>query len=803
MHLLAIAYLLGLAAVLAVGVRSPFLRSSRAVIAILLLLWAVLILTAQVLSFFSAINITGAYVSLSFVIAGALSWGLRAIALDKEVKFSKFAFPLSRSIATYIGWFLAISAGLVFAADLLLAYGLLPANADSISYRFPRAYWYFGSGSLMHFTNAADKRALYYPFNGTLTLLPLIHFRLGPRWFTGDSLISWLAVALTTYVFSRDLGGPRIASAASSWLICLTPNVLIQSLSTNDEIIAAAPLLAGLFFVHRWFYGRQLFDAVLGVVGVSISAGTKLHIMFYWPLLLAVAAGLAFRHKVVVQEAKKWLNARGAAVLTASVALIIVFSFSFVFYNIASSGRATAWEFDDQLLNRPFNLHAALQNITLYTAQIVLTPLADLHSNFNYVTSAQYYEGFNRLFKPLFTWVDNGPAYTSVFYRFTGINSSSAIFFNELTVFIGFTWLVALIAGVWLFSRRKDPSLTWARFHVVSLPVWIVTFAAMTRYIEGFTVYLGYAAIVVSPIFVYAFAPIDRLRLDQVRWLILAFVAVTHCYFAATVLFTSLPRNLRVLHRAASLPASPGFAIDPSVEEEIGRARAGVFDHSIAWEQPHWIYMAYHPEILQFMARIPNPIPVPADAPTDPASIALHFSRYVAMPYPGEPYLHVYSFPQIPVYGNAVPVRIPDKASPGLTLIGKVLFALGPEWIFAAGNNVDQRHPNADKYVVLYFLVENNFGHEPEPVVRFTSTIYGLGPKDDLKFRFELRVDGVLKSSTTWQSTPEAQVKTTELKGKNSLLIVYVRNDNAGGAVYSTQFDPLSKKPHVLTEGGP
>lgn len=431
MHLLAIAYLVGLAAVLAVGVRSPYLRPSRAVIAIYLLFWAVLILTAQVLSLFSAINVTGAYVSLSFLIAAIMSWALRAIALGEEVGFSKLTWPLSPWLTTYLGWFVAISAGLVFAADLLLAYGLLPANPDSISYRFPRAYWYFGTGSLMHFTNAAEPRPLYYPFNGTLTFLPLIHFRLGPRSFTADLLISWLVIALTTYAFSRDLGGPRIASAATSWLICLTPNVLIQSLSTNDEITAAAPLLAGLFFLHRWFYGRQLFDVVLGVVGVSISAGTKLHIMFYWPLLLAIAASLVFRHKAVVQEAKRWFNARGAAVLAGSVVLTLVFSFSFVFYNIASSGHATAWKFNDQLLNKPFNLHAALQNIVLYTAQIALTPLADLHSNFDYTTSARYYETFNRFFRSLFTWVDNGPAHTSAFYRFTGINSSSAVFLTS------------------------------------------------------------------------------------------------------------------------------------------------------------------------------------------------------------------------------------------------------------------------------------------------------------------------------------------------------------------------------------
>ena len=180
-----------------------------------------------------------------------------------------------------------------------------------------------------------------------------------------------------------------------------------------------------------------------------------------------------------------------------------------------------------------------------------------------------------------------------------------------------------------MLSHWKDPRLTWARFQLASLPVWAATFAAMTRYIEGFAAYLCYATIVAGPALVYAFAPIHRPRLDQIRWLILIFVAMTHCFFAVSVLCTSLPRNLRVLRHAQTWPVSPGFSIDQTVDDEIGQAKAGVYDHSIAWEQPHWVYMAYHPEIPQFMSRNPNPIPVPPNAPTDAASIALRFSRYV------------------------------------------------------------------------------------------------------------------------------------------------------------------------------
>jgi hypothetical protein len=247
---------------------------------------------------------------------------------------------------------------------------------------------------------------------------------------------------------------------------------------------------------------------------------------------------------------------------------------------------------------------------------------------------------------------------------------------------------------------------------------------------------------------------------------------------------------------APSWPISPGFAIDQKVNDEIGLATAGVVDHSIAWEQPHWVYMAYHPEIPQFMSRIPNPIPVPPGAPTDAASMALRFSRYVIMPEPATPRLHVYSFPQIPLYGHAIPIRVPDLKSSGVTWIGDVLFALGPEWIFAAGNDVNQRHQGRDKYIVLPFAEESSqSGADSQINVRFSSVVYGLGENDDLEFRYDLRIDDKLVASTDWRPTPDAQLEANGLKAGNSLLTIHVRNKNAGGTVYSSQLDVRSTKP--------
>ena len=789
MHTLAVIYFIALAAILAAGVKSPQLGWLRAALGVFLLVWADLILTAQLLSLFSVLNVTWLFVGVSIVIAAGASAGLRRIRPVRDLSFPEFESPFGRRTAAWVMVFLIVSAALVVIGDLKLAKGFLPANPDSIVYRFPRVYWYFGEGSLAHFSNQGEPRPQFYPFNGAIAYLPLLHFRLGPRSFSLMSLACWLMAGLSTYVFARDLGGSRVVAAATAWIIFLTPNVLLQSLSTNDELIASAPMLAGLFFLHRWYHARRPYDALMGVIGLAISAGTKLHVTFYMPLLAVIAIVLTWHYRAVWAEVRGWLSLRGAAFVALLASIVVIFAFSFLIYNYRASGQVMAWDFAAQVQNKPFDLLVAVQTEVLFAAQMVLTPIADLHlgSSIDSMPRALHYRAFNEFFAPLFGWVDNGAKFTSGGYQFTGLNSTLAVLFNEQTVYFGFTWIVLLTSAVWLMRRWKDPRALWARFHILSFPAWFATYAASTRYVEGTSTYACYAVLVAAPAMVYAFAPIRRLRLAQARLIVLAGVAATHAFFAASILYTSPAKNLLALARTPVQPVSRGFAVDQSVTDEIGRAQHGVYHHSIAWGQPYWAFMAYHPEIRHFLASQPTPIPAPPGEPDDEVSLALRFSRYFLTPPRDSRALHVYSFPQFPAYGHAIPLRIPDKASPGLTWIGDLVFAFGPEWAFAAGNGVETRFPDRDNYIVVPYSELSDFGRNAEAIVRITPTIYGLGSKDDLKFKFDVRIDGSVVSSSEWQAVPSADLVTPGIKPGNAVLTMYVRNDNAGGKVYSTE----------------
>src|SRR4051794_12020612 len=101
MHFLATIYLVILAAILAAGVKSPQLGWLRTTVAVFLLLWAVLIATAQLLSLFSALNVTWLFTGVSIAVAAVASAGLRQIRPAHELSFPEFESPFGPRVA---GW---------------------------------------------------------------------------------------------------------------------------------------------------------------------------------------------------------------------------------------------------------------------------------------------------------------------------------------------------------------------------------------------------------------------------------------------------------------------------------------------------------------------------------------------------------------------------------------------------------------------------------------------------------------------------------------------------------------------------
>lgn len=796
MRFIGLLHILALCLITYATLRPLRLRWAGAVTAAMILLWANLVLTAQTLSLFSALGSAWQFLALSVVLAigmryiiGWLEPGAVASVGSHEVDAPRLPFE------SWLLGLLLLSGGVVLILNLVIATTHLASNPDTIVYRFPRVYWYLTQGSFAHFADGIDPRVIYYPTNGVVLYMPLVLYHFGALWFNLPTLLAWCVIPLTAYAFARDLGAKRIWAIAAGWAVALTPNVLIQALATNDEILAATSMLGGLYFMHRWRHSSRPLDLLLGGTGLCLSVGTKLHAFFYWPYLAVLLVLVLFSWRSVLPLMRGLISARGFAVVLSGTVVLLACTLSFAIYSWLAAGQIMEPSYSGLVLNKPFSPIVALQTILVYASQIVLSPFPDILPTAGYAGGRiPHYTAFNALFEPFFGWVDNGPAFTSVGYRFTGIVSSSAFLLNEQTVMLGFSWLAVLIAVAWLATHRRQAS-SWALWIGLAFPGWFLGWAASTKYIEGIPVYIAYAAIISSPAWAFALGPIATTFWSRARWVAIVLIGITHLLTTMSVLTLNTSRSAAAtLSGKFKLPRSTGFTVDQSVTEELLLAKAGITSHTIDWGQPNWVFMAFNPQIPQKLQNSSAPYPG-KDAP-DPDDRSLALSREVKMPRAGDPTLHVFPIRQFPVFGHAA-MRVSRKTTPGLTKIGELMFALGPEWVFAAGNGVEARHPDATGYIVFSFNEVSDFGHDPKPFLDVQPLVLGLGAGDELSFRHVLKVDGRVVDQTDWAKTPRARLSTVGMNADNGVLTIEVRNNKADGHIDSIEVRLRSAKPPV------
>jgi hypothetical protein len=763
-----VCYALALAVLTFAALRSTRLDWITQLNVAIVLGWTNLVLTAVILSFGSALGqpVLFALVSLAIGTAGALVIRRAGLAPLPPAEPLPSLIDDHPRLARWLLAFFVLTAAAFALANLVIAVAYLPNNPDTESYRLPRIYWYRDAGSLSHFASGIDPRAIYYPFNGTILQMPLVLFHWTNRLFSLVSFSAWCVIGLTVFRIARELGGSRTVAAGTAWLAWLTPGVMVQATSTNDEILAAFVLLIAVHFAIRFCRGLAVTDLCLALLAASLSLGTKLHAVFYWPFLVAAIGWLGHRFWSGERWSFRWPTRRRTA-LTASVLLLCVaLGAGFTLPNWRATGMLMPGELSAQVLNKPFNPGAGLQNLVLHAAQTALSPIPDLNPTKSLEQRQAFYAAFNETFAGAVALVNQGPAYMSVSYRFIGPSQSTAWLLSEHSVDLGFSWLLA-IAGLAVAIRRRN---------VVGIAlgsafaVWFATYCLMTRYIEGFSVYLTYAFIISSPVLVFAFVRAGS-RMPMIGAPLIGIVIATHVVLDLNILRYNIFRNLPAARFAPRWPVNPP-AVDEAVAAAI-KASGGARFMANHWEIAYWKLMAPFKE-----------------------------GKYaVASPHLPDPdQLNIFSVQKMPVF-NGVPIRIPEKRSPGLTLIGSYVSSYGPEWAFASGRGIERDAPARSGYILLELAEQTNFGQEIATTLDIQPSAWGLGADGDgLQFRYVLRPVGGEEVVSEWADGPARKLpKKTNLAG--ATLVIEVRETDSLKPPVVTEFPVGSTKPLELPGG--
>jgi len=586
--------------------RRLFASDFPALFATVLLAWANLIHTAQVASLAGVLNVPLAYFAISLGISSLygrfFAWacpeavpsdGLRFRDVWGQIRGSIFSFALLVALAFFA------------CGVLLMALSVLPNNWDTLAYRFPRVNFYLNSAALVHASKGLDFRLLFYPYNGSLLYLFLGEYQLTGVTWNLVSVFGWMVAGLGAFYFPLFLGGTVRAGMFSAYALLTAPIVLCVANSTNDELLAGGPLLLGVIFLADWFRNRTLSSLIFALMGMGISVGVKLHLMFYGPGLL-IAVLLAVRYHRVELTAL-WKESLQPKLQMFGVGMLIVvpLAVGFMVTNYVSSGKVTNSAANKEVLNSPFHFGAAFQNLQLLTAQLFISPLPDHARIFGQTKGAEAYKATNELTnKTIFKNVKQGPPYTSAYYKFRGISSPLAEYYFEETLWMGMVPWALLAAILWMIAKRREQSLPiWVL--LLSLPAWHVTLCAIHIYVEAIGTYYAYAA----PVGLAGLGLIwERMGksggfIGRYGSRFLVLVLVSNTLLSATLLFSGSKRDVTQAFRVtdAETPVSQTSA---SVRNAMSKAKQ-VYITYTHWELLYWNLMRLNPAARYFSGDYP------------------------------------------------------------------------------------------------------------------------------------------------------------------------------------------------------
>ena len=301
---------------------------TRFVILFFLITFSVNVLVFEILHFFNAVNNITFFLPLQLLFCGLLIF----ISLRKpNVRNYICRTSILTSVKTLgvMDYFLLSSILVILATTLVVGISWPINNSDSLHTHLPRILYWLQQGNLRNWTNNPESiLATTYPINAHLQGLWLFLLGKSESFFF---LVQWfglLVVGVSVYGITRNIGGSTIHALFACLIVTSLPVVILQTFSFQGDLLVAALLGCGVFFLTEYSSKRTLLSVYMSSIPLALSIGTKYTAFFVVPFLILWLVVLLVKQKVLVN-----------VVIKAAVFFFLAFTFLGIFkyvYNFIS-----------------------------------------------------------------------------------------------------------------------------------------------------------------------------------------------------------------------------------------------------------------------------------------------------------------------------------------------------------------------------------------------------------------------------------------------------------------------------------
>jgi hypothetical protein len=220
-------------------------------------------------------------------------------------------------------------AGATLAIQLVVGLVGAPNNWDSMTYHLSRAAYWLQDGSALRFDGGSIRQLDSLP-NAELATAWTMALSGTDRYV---ELVQWVALLVTgagIAGLARELGFGRAEAAAAAALFTVLPGPVLQSASTQNDLVAAAFIVGAAFLAARGL--RESHGGTLALAGAALGLGlgAKGTVLFALPSIALIAGAAAWR----ARPARRVLV---TAVAAAAAGFVLFGAFQYV-QNVVATG---------------------------------------------------------------------------------------------------------------------------------------------------------------------------------------------------------------------------------------------------------------------------------------------------------------------------------------------------------------------------------------------------------------------------------------------------------------------------------
>ena len=234
---------------------------------------AILVVLADALSLVGHWTILALTLASVVVLIGA---GTCSFAFTRRAFTTSEPSPPSKRLQRInpIGQILLIVTAGFLAIEFWIGAQVAPNNWDSMTYHLSRAAYWIQYGAVGDYPGASVRQLGSLPNSEILQGTTLMAFQ-GDTFAFAPQWLALVGIGLLTYLGGRMLTRNRSAAVMAGCLICLLPQPILQSTTTQNDLICAFFVLGGTVFALRGLLTLDRGALIVGATAFAVAIGTK------------------------------------------------------------------------------------------------------------------------------------------------------------------------------------------------------------------------------------------------------------------------------------------------------------------------------------------------------------------------------------------------------------------------------------------------------------------------------------------------------------------------------------------------